>query len=118
MVVLNGCPVVLHLQGYYRRGDANFAMGRFKEAVKDFKMVRVLCERKPVFSFCTLFFAQAYLAIGGFKAPVKDLKMVRALYERKPVFFFCTLFFAHAYLAIGGFIEPVKDLKMVRALCS
>lgn len=29
------CP----LQAYYRRGDANFMMGRFKEALKDLRMV-------------------------------------------------------------------------------
>jgi hypothetical protein len=28
------------LQGYYRRGDANFMLGKFKEALKDFKTVR------------------------------------------------------------------------------
>jgi len=27
------------LQGYYRRGDANFALGKFKEALKDFRTV-------------------------------------------------------------------------------
>jgi len=26
-------------QGYYRRGDANFALGKFKEAIKDFRTV-------------------------------------------------------------------------------
>jgi hypothetical protein len=27
-------------QAYYRRGDANFAMGKFKLALKDFRTVR------------------------------------------------------------------------------
>lgn len=30
---------VVCLQGYYRRGDANFMLGKFKEALKDFKTV-------------------------------------------------------------------------------
>lgn len=30
------------LQGYYRRGDANFALGKFKEAVKDLRTVRMV----------------------------------------------------------------------------
>jgi hypothetical protein len=29
-----------NLQGYYRRGDANFALGKFKEAIKDLRTVR------------------------------------------------------------------------------
>lgn len=33
------CCSMLCLQGYYRRGDANFMLGKFKEALKDFKTV-------------------------------------------------------------------------------
>jgi hypothetical protein len=29
-----------YTQGYYRRGDANFMLGKFKEALKDLKTVR------------------------------------------------------------------------------
>lgn len=29
-------------QGYYRRGDANFMLGKFKEALKDLKTVRAV----------------------------------------------------------------------------
>lgn len=31
--------LLIHLQGYYRRGDANFMLGKFKEALKDLKTV-------------------------------------------------------------------------------
>jgi tetratricopeptide (TPR) repeat protein len=36
-----------HLQGYYRRGDANFMLGKFKEALKDFKTVSNLTWPSP-----------------------------------------------------------------------
>jgi hypothetical protein len=32
--------LLCRLQGYYRRGDANFMLGKFKEALKDLKTVR------------------------------------------------------------------------------
>jgi hypothetical protein len=32
----------MSLQGYYRRGAAYLAMGKFKEALKDFQQVHVL----------------------------------------------------------------------------
>lgn len=36
-----------HMQGYYRRGDANFMLGKFKEAQKDFKTVRAVIPACP-----------------------------------------------------------------------
>ena len=33
-----GKMCMLHLQGYYRRADANFALGKFKLAYKDFRL--------------------------------------------------------------------------------
>ncbi len=32
-------PLLPPPQGYYRRGDANFAMGKFKAALKDLRTV-------------------------------------------------------------------------------
>ena len=34
-------------QGYYRRGDANFALGHFKPALKDFQKAARLSPRDP-----------------------------------------------------------------------
>ena len=34
-------------KGYYRRGDANFAMGQFKLALKDFQRAARLSPRDP-----------------------------------------------------------------------
>lgn len=34
-------------QGYYRRGDANFALGHFKPALKDFQKAARLNPRDP-----------------------------------------------------------------------
>lgn len=33
------CICLAAFQGYYRRGDANFMLGKFKEALKDLKTV-------------------------------------------------------------------------------
>jgi serine/threonine-protein phosphatase 5 len=41
-------PRSRHLQqGYYRRGDANFALGHFKPALKDFQKAARLNPRDP-----------------------------------------------------------------------
>lgn len=34
-------------QGYYRRGDAHFALGKYKDALKDFKGAARLAPRDP-----------------------------------------------------------------------
>ncbi|KAK1568205.1 hypothetical protein Q3G72_021673 [Acer saccharum] len=36
-----------YLKGYYRRGAAYLAMGKFKEALKDFQQVKKLCPNDP-----------------------------------------------------------------------
>ena len=35
------------MQGYYRRGDAHFALGKYKDALKDFKSAARLAPRDP-----------------------------------------------------------------------
>ena len=37
----------LSMQGYYRRGDAHYALGKYKEALKDFKTAAKLAPRDP-----------------------------------------------------------------------
>ena len=34
-------------QGYYRRGDANFALGKFKLAARDFRLAAKVAPRDP-----------------------------------------------------------------------
>lgn len=34
-------------QGYYRRGDAHYALGKYKDALKDFKSAARLAPRDP-----------------------------------------------------------------------
>lgn len=43
--VLSACRC--HVQGYYRRGDANFALGHFKPALKDFQRAARLSPKDP-----------------------------------------------------------------------
>lgn len=35
------------LQGYYRRGEAHFALGKYKAALKDFKSAAKLAPKDP-----------------------------------------------------------------------
>ena len=41
------CIWVVSHQGYYRRGEANFALGRHKNALKDFKSAARLAPKDP-----------------------------------------------------------------------